>query len=357
MSAPVLVIRHELVLSPETERALEKLGQAVAKMLRAGWTVSPPASAPETADPAREPQAPAPDAATAGPRRGAVWTEARDALMREGWPQGEAAEALLARLNALPGAPVLSATAVRKQAFKLGLARLPGKVITDAPRNSAKWNDARDAVIARDVPDMVAWAEIVARVDALPGAPVGSEMAVQQRAKRLGIRRDPARLQEQNRARMTAYQAGLRAQRAALAAEPGSDVPAAPAIDVPGVPEPEAEALPSEPEAAPEPEAEPEPAPEPEPVAALEPEPEPEPEPATMPAAEPEPPAIPGEIVPDRPEFVCLGKPLTRPQVVDIFERMGMRFTGDLTAINRKRAHTGHPPIEKLEAGRPVKWW
>lgn len=73
------------------------------------------AGLPTTAKPAVKP---APK-----PRVPKVWSEERLAVLRRGWPAGEAAEALLAEVNALPGQPVPHAKAVTDRAYLLRLRR------------------------------------------------------------------------------------------------------------------------------------------------------------------------------------------------------------------------------------------
>jgi hypothetical protein len=55
-----------------------------------------------------------------------VWTADRDAVLREGWPRGDSAGALWAQVNGLPGPPISSMAAVTKRAGRLGLVRDSG---------------------------------------------------------------------------------------------------------------------------------------------------------------------------------------------------------------------------------------
>lgn len=58
--------------------------------------------------------------------RGSLWTLARDAVVREGWPAGTPTRDLRDAVNALPGGYVRHTADVSRRAFHLGLRRPPG---------------------------------------------------------------------------------------------------------------------------------------------------------------------------------------------------------------------------------------
>ena len=95
----------------EDESALADLADTVAKNLAQAGTSSPGASRVAPSAPASE-------------SGHLTWTDARKALLRERYPEGDHEEDLLVALNELPGIAVSSGLAVNRQATKMGLKRL-----------------------------------------------------------------------------------------------------------------------------------------------------------------------------------------------------------------------------------------
>lgn len=114
--------------------------------------------------------------------REVVWTAARNALLREGWPAGTPAADLLAAVNGLPGRPVANAHAVVTQARYL---RLPHRRVA-----WSAWTPARDALLAERWPRGWSAEALLVAASALPGEAIGSAAAVATRVKHLGLQRD-----------------------------------------------------------------------------------------------------------------------------------------------------------------------
>lgn len=74
-----------------------------------------------------------------------VWTQARDALLAERWPEGASAEDLLVALNTLPGRPIATAKAVAQRIAKLGLRRRPEIAQAARAANAAAGRAVRPA--------------------------------------------------------------------------------------------------------------------------------------------------------------------------------------------------------------------
>lgn len=174
----VPVIRVEVVLTADS---------ALLDALRALAGAQRPAAAKSGNGLWLKPESPAQDGVAAAPRepRRLVWTDERNALLREGYPAGVPVPDLLARLETLPGAPVAGDKAVMAQARYLGL----------PPRRRAAWcvwNAERDTLLrdrwpAGDTPE-----QLLAAASALPGEPIATLGALIQRVKKLGLRRAPA---------------------------------------------------------------------------------------------------------------------------------------------------------------------
>lgn len=125
----------DLLSISATCAALADLHDPVRTLAEAILTAAVPVAPIPTAPPPPPPPQPAPDPPGTVAQRttqpwlsdpgATVWTEARDALMREGYPRGDTPDDLLDALNALPGPPVASYHALNVRASKLGLKRTP----------------------------------------------------------------------------------------------------------------------------------------------------------------------------------------------------------------------------------------
>jgi hypothetical protein len=110
-----------------------------------------------------------------------VFTPARLAALKADWEAGLDAEEIAERLNALPGEyRVSSARSVRRKAFALGLKRSEGWRFT--PR---LWTPARQELL-RNLINLIPDADVLERINALPGAAVKNTRAMRERAQRSG---------------------------------------------------------------------------------------------------------------------------------------------------------------------------
>ena len=110
-----------------------------------------------------------------------VFTPARLAALKVDWEAGMDVEEIAQRLNALPGEyPVSSARAVRHKATDLGLKRPEGWRFT--PR---LWTPARQELL-RNLINLAPDADVLERINALPGAAVKNARAMRERAQRSG---------------------------------------------------------------------------------------------------------------------------------------------------------------------------
>jgi hypothetical protein len=110
-----------------------------------------------------------------------VFTPARLAALKADWEAGVDAQEIAERLNALPCEyPVSSARSVRRKATDLGLKRREGWRFT--PR---LWTPARQELL-RDLINLIPDADVLERINALPGAAVKNTRAMRERAQRSG---------------------------------------------------------------------------------------------------------------------------------------------------------------------------
>lgn len=110
-----------------------------------------------------------------------VFTSARLEALKAHWEAGLDAEEIAQRLNALPGQyPVSSAKAVRHKASDLGLIRPEGWRFT--PR---LWTDARLDLL-RNLVNLIPDADVLGRINALPGPAIKNIRAMREKAQRSG---------------------------------------------------------------------------------------------------------------------------------------------------------------------------
>ena len=111
----------------------------------------------------------------------ATFTPARLEALKADWEAGLDAEEIKQRLNALPGKyPVSSARAVRHKASDLGLIRPQGWRFT--PR---LWTAERLDLL-RNLVNLIPDADVLERINALPGAAVKNIRAMREKAQRSG---------------------------------------------------------------------------------------------------------------------------------------------------------------------------
>lgn len=195
--------------------------------------------------PAPEEAAPAPTAAPAPPRPRSYspkWQEDRRAVLRRMYPAGAHTADIAAAVNALPGPPT-SAPDCAAMAGYLGLRRPGPKPLpppAQLPAGDAPlpyWTPERDDVVRRLWPLLGRYntVEIIAHVNALPGARINSPSAVGKTAARLGLPATRLDAAEQAEAATAAGRA------AAPQAEKTTPAPApAPAATAPAPPAPDA---------------------------------------------------------------------------------------------------------------------
>ena len=241
-----------------------------------------PASALQSAPPSAPPPVVAKPAEkrtrkTSSRRQGvrfAVWTDDRAALLRERFATCTDDAALLAELNALPGPPVQSAKAITLRAYLLGLKRAPevtharkvqAGVATQAilrganPDAAPKWTAERIALLSAEWPTCLDRADLLARINALPGDPISSLDSMRCYANQKGLRAtaETVRIMRRDGGK----RGGLRREALSAVAEPASEPLIAPAVEP--EPVPPAEPVEPPPVAAPSPVSEPEPEDEP----------------------------------------------------------------------------------------------
>ncbi len=88
-----------------------------------------------------------------------TWTGARDAVMRRDWPGGVPVRDILAKLNRLPGPPILLAH-VSPRASKMGLRRPQGH--QGAPRGQGNPNEGAPIAAPLDWEPTETTAEVIA---------------------------------------------------------------------------------------------------------------------------------------------------------------------------------------------------
>ncbi|MFN8993585.1 MAG: hypothetical protein ACK5X3_07980 [Pseudomonadota bacterium] len=117
----------------------------------------------------------------------AVFTPERCAALKEDWQAGVSAAAIMARLNTMPCAyPVASPQAVMDKARVLGLKRPKGWALaqkrTAAPRS---YTPERRALLRRLI-NLIPDADLLERLNALPGPAVRNARAMRDRAQLFG---------------------------------------------------------------------------------------------------------------------------------------------------------------------------
>ena len=111
----------------------------------------------------------------------ATFTPARLEALKAHWEAGMDAEEIAQRLNALPGQyPVSSAQAVRHKASDLGLIRPK-----DWRFNPRLWTDARLELL-RNLINLIPDADVLERINALPGPAIKNIRAMREKAQRSG---------------------------------------------------------------------------------------------------------------------------------------------------------------------------
>lgn len=115
-----------------------------------------------------------------------VFTPERLTVLERDWAAGVCAHEIAKRLNKLPGPPVREANAARHKASALGLQRPEGWLL--ARKKTAKrsvWSADRLELL-RNLINLIPDADVLERVNALPGAAVKNIGAMRDRAQRAG---------------------------------------------------------------------------------------------------------------------------------------------------------------------------
>lgn len=116
-----------------------------------------------------------------------VFTPARQRALKAGWEAGLDAQEIADRLNKLPGThPVKGAGAVRAKANALGLKRPKGWLTARKKKAMpVTWTPARLELL-RNLINLIPDVDVLERVNALPGAAVKNIGAMRDRAQRAG---------------------------------------------------------------------------------------------------------------------------------------------------------------------------
>lgn len=142
-----------------------------------------------------------------------VFTKEREALLRERWQAGDRAGDIMDKLNTLPAPlPVRTAQSVMQQAKFLGLKRPEGWRNASYVTAPTIWTDERRDMLGNLV-NLILDADLLEKLNALPGPKVKSIDAMRLKAQRLGFLSERPRKPGPHEATWTAERkAFLRAQ-------------------------------------------------------------------------------------------------------------------------------------------------
>lgn len=282
----------------------------------------------------------APASGEARVRQGSPWSPERLAMGRTMWEAGKLRVTIVDALNLLPGLPI-SVSALKNRAT-IGQWRRPDDYRQTSAVNARHsegaivWTARRDATLSNVWPTGMHAEMALVRLNALPGPPVASAMAVKSRAKALRLQRMPEAAR-QNRIGGIRRRAGV-----APAAEVAPALPPAERIVVgPSVTTQRDDRYDGPHGAAPD-----EPPPEPCPPAAV-------PARAAVPAVVtpvPRPPIV----NPARYDWVSEFEDGDRvlcdePRVIAYAARFGLRWNGDMLLINKHRILNGRKRMSLCE--------
>lgn len=181
-----------------------------------------------------------------------IWNPARDALLRQLVAEGTSRQLCLAPLNALPGLPVTKTAQVAARMRALGLALTIEQrraIWTAAQAPGRTYTPERIVHLREAWPAGVPACEILAALNAMEGPAIRSEVALNNFANKIGLRRPPAdreearqRSLERKRAASVLYRRRKAAEegrvlRRAKAAKVAPPMPAAPPAPVERGPE------------------------------------------------------------------------------------------------------------------------
>jgi hypothetical protein len=115
-----------------------------------------------------------------------VFTPERCAALKEGWEAGRDASAIMERLNTMPGMPVRNHKLVWQKASQMGLKRPEGWLLRrkSAPKHNV-WTVDRLELL-RNLINLVPDADVLERVNALPGPALKNLESMRRRAQRMG---------------------------------------------------------------------------------------------------------------------------------------------------------------------------
>jgi hypothetical protein len=115
-----------------------------------------------------------------------VFTPERCAALAEDWQAGVDASAIMERLNTMPGMPVRNHKLVQQKASQMGLKRPEGWLLRrkSAPKHNV-WTVDRLELL-RNLINLVPDADVLERVNALPGPALKNLESMRRRAQRMG---------------------------------------------------------------------------------------------------------------------------------------------------------------------------
>ncbi|MDE1907144.1 MAG: hypothetical protein KGH75_11920 [Rhodospirillales bacterium] len=116
-------------------------------------------------------------------KRPSVWTDERNKLMQVSTSRAPDFEALLLRLNAMPGVPISSAAAVKTRWY----------MMLRTGRKRGDWTPERTTLLLELKGQGLRPRDILERVNELDGYPIWSAQAVESKLERLKAHAEPSR--------------------------------------------------------------------------------------------------------------------------------------------------------------------
>lgn len=118
-----------------------------------------------------------------------IFTPEREEVLRQGWQEGLRAGEIMDRMNALPAAlPIRNVQSVMQHAKWLGLSRPEGWRNSKYVAAPITWTEARQEILGNLI-NLIPDADLLEKLNALPGPKVKSAHAMREKAQRLGFLR------------------------------------------------------------------------------------------------------------------------------------------------------------------------
>lgn len=118
-----------------------------------------------------------------------IFTPEREELLRQLWQEGLRAGEIMDRMNALPAAlPIRNVQSVMQHAKWLGLSRPEGWRSSKYVATPVTWTEARQEILGNLI-NLIPDADLLEKLNALPGPKVKSAHAMREKAQRLGFLR------------------------------------------------------------------------------------------------------------------------------------------------------------------------